>query len=777
MKIEHRIKSTYIRIFLIVIILTTLVVSAIVGIIMSQQANKLVHTASLSKTELLLTYLRGNKEIVLALGGANVFSDLLNESSSSAGFVALKMKVEDYLANIIKLDSNINELFLVDKNATIISSTNKLRTNSNIASDPFYREGKKRLFIKEVYSSPVTKDLAWGISTPINDTKTGKFLGVLAVRFDTKPLFDMVNLQLNLGRTAENFLINNKYNLLTSSLYLNKSLVLKKQIITQNTTSCLKDTSHKDDASHINLYSDYRGIPILGAHSYIKEVDWCLITKIDLIEIYYPFLGIILFYITSIGFGSLIFIKVGSSLAQTITNPLEKLYKGIQVIQKGEEDYKINLHPSDEIEAITQQFNQLMISVNDAKASVESKVIEQTAEISKKSKGLLDQKKAILNILEDVELQKKESDKLALDLKKFKLAVENATDHIIITDPDGIVLFANKSVERITGFTLSEVMGKKAGNKELWGGLMPLEFYKNLWKVVKTDKKPFTGEITNKRKNGKTYISKASISPIFNKSGDVEYFVGIERDVTKEFEIDKMKTEFISLASHQLRTPLSAIRWFTEMLLNGDAGKLTNEQTEFMNNIDQSNNRMIELVNSLLNVSRIDSGRIIVEPTPTDIKKLVEEIKKEVEVKLQEKNQELMININTDLPLISLDQKLIFQVYLNLLTNAIKYSPPNGKIVLSISKENDTIITQVSDEGYGIPKSEESHIFSKFYRATNALKNETEGNGLGLYLVKSIIESSGGKVWFVSIEGKGTSFYFSIPLAGMKAKEGEVHIS
>jgi signal transduction histidine kinase len=239
-----------------------------------------------------------------------------------------------------------------------------------------------------------------------------------------------------------------------------------------------------------------------------------------------------------------------------------------------------------------------------------------------------------------------------------------------------------------------------------------------------------------------------------------------------------MKTEFISLASHQLRTPLSAMKWFLEMLLHGDAGKLNDEQTEFVNNIDQSNNRMIELVNSLLNVSRIESGRIIIEPKPTNLKDLVEEVLTEVKTQYKAKKQTVIFNIHNALPLIPLDQKLIRQVYLNLLTNAMKYSPPESEIIIFISKENDKIVSQITDSGYGIPKNEQSHIFTKFYRATNAIKKETEGNGLGLYLVQSIIESSGGKIWFTSDENqKGTSFYFTIPLTGMKEKAGEVHLS
>lgn len=360
------------------------------------------------------------------------------------------------------------------------------------------------------------------------------------------------------------------------------------------------------------------------------------------------------------------------------------------------------------------------------------------------------------------------------DLEKFKLAVEGASDHIVITDADGKIIYANRAAEETTGYTKEEMLGNRPS---LWGKQMPEAFYRQMWHTIKEEQQPFQGELTNKKKNGSLYVAEMRIAPLFDEHKALYGFVAIERDVTKQREIEKSKTEFVSIASHQLRTPLTIIKWYAEMLSTQEDEKLSKKQERYLNEITQASMRMIELVNSLLNVSRIDLGTFLIEPEPLNFTRELDDTMQELAPQIKQKRISLIKNIEKDLPVINADRKLLRIILQNLLVNAVTYTPEGGTVTATIAREKNEVIITVADTGIGIPLQQQPKIFQKFFRADNAQTKEPGGNGLGLYIVRSIVQNVGGRIWFTSEENVGTTFCVALPLSGMKKREGSRTLS
>lgn len=240
-------------------------------------------------------------------------------------------------------------------------------------------------------------------------------------------------------------------------------------------------------------------------------------------------------------------------------------------------------------------------------------------------------------------------------------------------------------------------------------------------------------------------------------------FLIIIHDVTKEKLIEKMKTEFVSVAAHQLRTPLSAIKWTIRMILDGDVGEISEEQRELLEQTYISNERMIRLINDLLDVSRIEEGRLLYNQEDAQMEDVLDSVVENSQEMIRNKNVVLEIN-KKETPKVRIDKEKIGVVIQNLLENAVKYTEPGGKIKITLDNDEKNVIFKIEDSGVGIPKSQQDRIFTKFFRAENVTRMETDGTGLGLYTIKNIVRAHKGQIWFESEENKGTTFYFTIPI-------------
>src|SRR3989344_1072040 len=253
--------------------------------------------------------------------------------------------------------------------------------------------------------------------------------------------------------------------------------------------------------------------------------------------------------------------------------------------------------------------------------------------------------------------------------------------------------------------------------------------------------------------------------PVHDKDKNIYRYLKVLRDVSRENAIAKSKSEFISVAAHQLRTPLSAIKWVFKMLLDGDAGSINNEQQMFLQKGYQSNERIIQLVTDMLDVARIEEGRFGFEFYYADVINIIKKAMEAFQVKAIEKNIKLTLESPPNpIKPIKVDPTRIELAIQNLIDNALKYTLSGGDIVVKVELAGSFVQISIKDSGVGIPDGQEKKLFTKFFRGTNAVKIQTEGTGLGLFITRNIILRHGGKIWAETKEGKGSTFYFTLPI-------------
>lgn len=360
--------------------------------------------------------------------------------------------------------------------------------------------------------------------------------------------------------------------------------------------------------------------------------------------------------------------------------------------------------------------------------------------------------------LTDISKRKRVQEQLRDSEAKFRSFFDNVISGAYRTAPDGKILLVNKSMVRMLGYrSKADLMSINAQK------LYVNRQYRKKWiSKLNKDGKFYDAETVLKRKDGQHLIVLENARTVYDQKGKVLYYEGTITDITERKRVDQAKTEFVYLASHQLRTPISAINWYSETLLAGRRGKLTSKQKVYVDKIYQSNQRMINLINDFLNVSQIELGTVLVKKEKVDVVKKTRTLLDELKSQYQDKHLKIE-EVYETVPIIESDSDLVQIVLQNLMSNAMKYTPPDGRVRIKIKKQQQGISIIISDTGLGIPAKQQGRVFTKFFRGDNIKESDPGGTGLGLYIVKSIIEQIRGKIRFKSIENKGTTFYVRLP--------------
>jgi len=379
-------------------------------------------------------------------------------------------------------------------------------------------------------------------------------------------------------------------------------------------------------------------------------------------------------------------------------------------------------------------------------------VIDKTADLE-------DARKAAANLLEDLDAER---EKLAVAKAKDEAMFASIGDGLIAVDNDGRITIVNQATVAMLGWEREELVGQSLTDLPLEdksGNPIPLKKRPTMLAFA-------TGGVMNVSyyfvKKDKTRLPIAITATPIKLNGKTIGLIEIIRDTTREQELDNEKDEFISIASHQMRTPLTGIQWVVERFTKKE--KLTPKGKEYLEDIHASAKQLTGLVDLLLNLSRIESGRMGITPEPLEIVGFIKDFLNEI-VPLRDKKK-LKISFN-DHPMklsVTTDKNAMRNIVQNLVSNAIEYTEGGGNIEVTAQKSDRTFTVTVRDTGIGIPQAEQSHIFEKFVRASNAKLYKTDGTGIGLYIAAQAANHLGGKIWFESEEGKGSLFHVELPL-------------
>ncbi len=401
-------------------------------------------------------------------------------------------------------------------------------------------------------------------------------------------------------------------------------------------------------------------------------------------------------------------------------------------------------------------------------------------EMSKMDDGLQGSKTQWLCSASNIHAQKEaekglSAAKLSLDIDRAKddALMESLGEAVIATDMDERIIFANKSAEDMFGLNSKEMIGLMYSDAfdiydKLGNAISSRDFL--IPAVLRSGKNATATNYYFTTSKKKKFPASVTTSPIL-MDGAAIGSISIFRNTRREAQIDKMKTEFVSLASHQLRTPLTAVKLFTEMLLADQSTKRNMEQRDMLESIERANEKMIRLVDNLLDVANMEAGRMWVEPTLLTPSEMIESVITETLPLAQSRGVEVVYKrTSKDAAEIGTDPYLLRQILSNIITNAIEYSRKNSKVLVRINWEKDKeCIIGIQDNGIGITKSAQREIFNRFFRAENAIKFKTESSGLGLYVCKMMVEVLGGKITFKSEVQKGTTFFVHLPIKNGKA--------
>lgn len=483
-----------------------------------------------------------------------------------------------------------------------------------------------------------------------------------------------------------------------------------------------------------SLLQDERGVSVFAAYRYLPALGWGLTVEANAAT---TLAGVTAFGLSLAAIGLVLLGLsgvLGFFLARQLTLPLSELSQKVMSLRPGHWLFRRSIRTDDEVQMLDEVVADLAQRLKSTYDHLEEQVAERTEELRRQY--VLDR-----TILQSIE---------------YGVIVVDAKGIVTDVNPAACMLLQARS-ERLIGAAGNDALQVFERKKQR--GSHPLD---EVLKTRATFRSHPASHVSVLRAD-QTLLPVTFMAVPLLKEETLIGAIAVIQDMTEERQIDYMKSEFISLASHQLRTPLSSIRWYVEMLSSEKQSRFSKDEQAYLAEISTASKRMANLLEALLHVARLEGGALVPEMQSVDLGLVVRQISDEWIVTAKEKGFTLSVSLpQKKIPIVT-DPILLQIIVQNLLNNAMKYSPASKDIQLAVNVDAHSVSITVSDHGVGIPMADQKRVFEKFYRAHNVRNLDTDGNGLGLYMSRAIAENLGGKIFFASEEGKGSTFTVELP--------------
>lgn len=561
---------------------------------------------------------------------------------------------------------------------------------------------------------------AWEASVPLGDG------AILVARW---PLADLAGLWRGLAgrsRSVTVSLVGPDGQVVAHSAGSARGITIPQNVLVRLRSGTMGSLAYRSALGRLVL-----GAPAEDAVSRLLGGPWMVVVEEDVVTAHRP-VEFLRYHVMRFGVVMLVlFTAIAVLFARSIMKPIQQLTEGARVIGRGQLDHRLAVKTGDEIELLAREFNSMAAELQASYSSLEGKIARATADLRNHMEQLAEERDKIDGILRSV------------------------TDGLVVTDRARRLLLANPAAETLFGFTLDEAEGRPM--EEV---IEPERVRAVLERLLEHPDDEVSEEVEFTPPGAEmSRVYLAHTAAVRDRHGNTLGVVTLFSDVTPFRELDRMKSEFLSMASHELRTPLTSIQGFSELLMMRKLDE--QKQAKYLGYINTQSKRLAHLISDFLDVARIEAGRgFDLSLETTFLEPLVREC---VEMfASRDIPHTFSVEVEEGLPAIEMDRNKMEQVFQNLLGNAVKYSPDGGTIRIRASSRQGAVLLEISDEGQGMTPEQLERIFDKFYRA-DASSGAIEGTGLGMFIVRFIVEAHHGAVWVESEEGRGTRVSMSLP--------------